>query len=65
MKQESQGAMPMGDSGGGYSLSFVLNIMEDLWTKAIEEYLEVEKKDFKVCICVCVWHLCMYLKKMV
>lgn len=50
---ESQGS---GDSdsssssggGRGYSLSFVLNMLEDLWTKAIEEYLEIERKDFKV-----------------
>ena len=31
-----------------HSLSFVLSILEDLWTKAIEDYLEIEKKNFKV-----------------
>ena len=45
--QDDQGKSDLGESGGGYSLSFVLNMLEDLWTKAIEEYLEVEKKDFK------------------
>ena len=24
-------------------------MLEDLWTKAIEEYLQIERKDFKVC----------------
>ena len=33
---------------GDHSLSFVMNMLEDLWTKAIEEYLEIERKDFKV-----------------
>jgi len=49
VKQDGEGDSDLGESGGGHSLSFVLNMLEDLWTKAIEEYLEVEKKDFKVC----------------
>lgn len=32
----------------GHSLSFVLSMLEDLWTKAIEEFLEIDRKDFKV-----------------
>ncbi len=35
-------------SGGAYSLSHAINILEDLWSKAIEDYLDIEKKDFKV-----------------
>ena len=37
-----------GGGGEGHSLSFLMNMLEDLWSKAIEEYLEIERKDFKV-----------------
>ena len=37
----------------GHSLTLVMNVLEDLWTKAIEEYLEIERKDFKVCTECC------------
>ena len=38
---------------GGHSMSFVMNMLEDLWTRAIEEYLEIERKDFKVRTIAC------------
>ena len=33
-------------------MSFVMNMLEDLWSRAIEEYLEIDRKDFKVKWCV-------------
>lgn len=30
------------------SRTTLLSMLEDLWTKAIEEYLQIDKKDFKV-----------------
>ena len=58
---QQRGGGPGGSGGdssqktdGGHSLSFVLNMLEDLWTKAIEEYLEIERKNFKVsCAYLC------------
>lgn len=35
------------DATEGHSMSSVMNMLEDLWTRAIEEYLEIEKKNFK------------------
>ena len=34
-------------SEGIHSLSLVLNTLEDLWTKATEDYLEISKSEFK------------------
>lgn len=42
-----------GDSGEGDSTrpshQAVLSMLEDLWTRAVEEYLQIERKDFKAC----------------
>ena len=35
------------------SLSSVLSQLEDLWTRAIEEYLDLPRKDFKVLLVMC------------
>ena len=45
--QDSQGGVSAG-SKEGHSLSFVLCMLEDLWTRAIEDYLEVDRKNFRV-----------------
>lgn len=28
----------------------LLSMLEDLWTKAFEEYLQIDKREFKVCV---------------
>ncbi len=48
-------ASPPQGTAEGHSLTLVMNILEDLWTRAIEEYLEIERKDFKVCVLDGVW----------
>ncbi len=31
------------------SRTTLLNMLEDLWTKVFEEYLQIDKREFKVC----------------